>query len=109
MGQGAVTDPKQLCFLMIGDLSFFYDMNSLWNKKLSGNIRIMLLNNSGAGLLRHHNAEAITYQLNAVAEGWVRSLGFTYLSSHNQEEFDQQIQRFVSDEATPMFFEVFVK
>lgn len=109
MGQVAVTDPKQLCFLMIGDLSFFYDMNSLWNKKLSGNIRIMLLNNSGAGLLRHHNAEAITYQHNAVAEGWVRSLGFTYLSSHNQEEFDQQIQRFVSDEDTPMFFEVFVK
>lgn len=107
MGQVCVSD--NLCFLIIGDLSFFYDMNSLWNKNLKGNIRIMLLNNSGAGLLRHHGAKAITYQHNAVAEGWVKSLGFTYLSSRNQEEFDANLVRFVSNEDTPMFFEVFVK
>ncbi len=107
MGQVCVSN--QLCFLLIGDLSFFYDMNSLWNKQLKGNIRIMLLNNSGAGLLRHHGAEAITYHHDAIAGGWVQSLGFTYLSSRNQEEFDQQLMRFVSDEDTPMFFEVFVK
>lgn len=105
MGQVCVSG--NLCFLIIGDLSFFYDMNSLWNKNLKGNIRIMLLNNSGAGLLRHHGATAITYQHNAVAEGWVKSLGFTYLSSKNKEEFDKQITRFTSDENTPMFFEVF--
>lgn len=106
MGQAAVS--SELCFLMIGDLSFFYDMNSLWNKNLKGNIRIILFNNSGAGLLRHHGANAITYQHDDVAEGWVKSLGFTYLSSRNKEEFDANIARFTSDEDAPMFFEVFV-
>lgn len=106
MGQVAIS-PEQPCFLLIGDLSFFYDMNSLWHKKLTGNVRIMLFNNSGAGLLRHHGSEAITFQHTAVAEGWVKSLGFTYLSSRNAEEFHQNLERFVSNEDTPMFFEVF--
>ena len=36
-----------LNFLIIGDLSFFYDMNALWNVNYGSNIRILLLNNSG--------------------------------------------------------------
>ncbi len=105
MGQVAVSD--ELCFLLIGDLSFFYDMNSLWNKQLKGNIRIILFNNSCASLLKRYQCKAITYKHDDVAEGWVKSLGFTYLSSRNKEEFDANIQRFTSDEDTPMFFEVF--
>lgn len=105
MGQVSVSN--ELCFLLVGDLSFFYDMNSLWNKNLKGNVRIMLFNNWGAGLLRHLKSASITYKHNATAEGWVKSLGFTYISSHNKEEFDANIKRFTSDEDTPMFFEVF--
>jgi len=105
MGQAAVSD--KLCFLMIGDLSFFYDMNSLWNKELNGRIRIILFNNSGADMLRRHKLKAITHVHDTTAEGWVKSLGFTYLSSSDKEEFDANIERFVSDEDTPMFFEVF--
>ena len=33
--------------LLIGDLSFFYDQNALWNKSLDGNLRILLFNNGG--------------------------------------------------------------
>ena len=51
MGQACVSD--ELCFLFIGDLSFFYDMNSIWNKPMTGNIRILLNNDGGAGFLRH--------------------------------------------------------
>ena len=32
-------------FCVIGDLSFFYDQNALWNQHLRGNLRILLLNN----------------------------------------------------------------
>ena len=67
----------------------------------------MLFNNWGAGLLRHHKSASITHKHNATAEGWVKSLGFTYISSHNKEEYDANIKRFTSDEDTPMFFEVF--
>lgn len=105
MGHVAVSD--NLCFLIISDLSFFYDMNSIWSKKLKGNIRIIMCNNNGTDLLRHHKSPSITHVHNAVAREWVVSLGFTYLEAKNKEEFDQNIGRFVSDEDKPMFFEVF--
>ena len=34
-----------MTFCVIGDLSFFYDQNALWNQNLGGNLRILLLNN----------------------------------------------------------------
>lgn len=37
-------------FCVIGDLSFFYDCNALWNTTLSDNLRILLLNNSHGGI-----------------------------------------------------------
>lgn len=39
--------------LIIGDLSFFYDVNALWNNELSGNLRILLLNNNGGKIFHH--------------------------------------------------------
>lgn len=35
---------------VIGDLSFFYDQNALWNNSIGGNFRIVLLNNHGGGI-----------------------------------------------------------
>lgn len=106
MGQCSVSDDK--CFLIVGDLSFFYDMNSLWNKELNGNVRIMLFNNNGAALLKDLNSRAIDHKHNAVAKGWVESLGFRYLSSTNKEEFDSALNEFVSDKSDrAIFFEVF--
>lgn len=37
------TDDLVIC--VIGDLSFFYDQNALWNASLKGNLRVILLNN----------------------------------------------------------------
>ena len=37
--------PSTLVFCVIGDLSFFYDQNALWNQRLSPALRILLLNN----------------------------------------------------------------
>ena len=107
MGQVALS--TELCFLLIGDLSFFYDMNSLWNKKITPNIRIMLFNNSGAGLLKHHGSEVISHVHNTSAEAWVKSLGFKYVSSRTKEEFDENIEAFLSEGDEAVFFEVFTE
>lgn len=106
MGASSVTD--KLCFLIVGDLSFFYDMNALWSKKLTGNLRIMMINNNGTDLLRHHSSPSVTHEHSTTAEGWVTSLGFEYLFSYSKDDFDTNIKRFCSNENTPMFFEVFV-
>ncbi|HJC25505.1 MAG TPA: 2-succinyl-5-enolpyruvyl-6-hydroxy-3-cyclohexene-1-carboxylic-acid synthase [Candidatus Eisenbergiella merdavium] len=107
MGQCAVVDNK-LCFLLVGDLSFFYDMNSIWNKPLKKNMRILLVNNNGTGLLRGHNLSAVSSVHNTSAEGWVRSTGFDYISAHTKEEYEQKLKYFLSNEPEKaLFFEVF--
>ena len=107
MGQCAVIKDR-LSFLLVGDLSFFYDMNSIWNKNLNKNVRILMVNNNGSGLLRGHNLKAVTSVHNTSAEGWVRSTGFEYISAKSPDEFDKLLPYFISDKPQkPLFFEVF--
>ncbi len=42
-----------LSIVVIGDLSFFYDVNALWNTHLPHNLRILLLNNGRGGIFDH--------------------------------------------------------
>ena len=106
MGQVSVTD--RLIFLVIGDLSFFYDMNSVWSKELKGNIRILLNNDGQAGYIKHFNTKGITHSHNTSAKGWVESLGFEYLSASTKEEYAYCLKRFVSEVDAPMFLEAFL-
>lgn len=107
MGQCAV-EKDRLCFLLVGDLSFFYDMNSIWNKKLNKNIRILMVNNNGTGLLSGHRLKNISSVHNTSARGWVESTGFGYMEAHSKEEYLEKIRFFVSNESDrALFFEVF--
>ena len=38
--------------VIAGDLAFFYDSNAIWNKHLTGNLRIIVINNGGGGIFR---------------------------------------------------------
>ena len=107
MGQCAI-ERNKLCVLLVGDLSFFYDMNSIWNKTPGKNARILLVNNNGSGLLRGHNLKAVTSVHNTQAEGWVRATGsFNYIRAENESEFDERLKYFLSDESEKaVFFEV---
>ena len=116
IGQSAITD--KMSFLIIGDLSFFYDMNALWNRYVGKNVRIMLINNSGAALFHFNQGlknfptlnENVAAEHNATAKGWAESLNIKYLSSKNKEEFDKNLEIFL--DATidkPIIFEVFTK
>ena len=46
----AAANPHKPVFLVIGDLSFFYDQNALWNTNLPANLHIMLINNEGGAI-----------------------------------------------------------
>ncbi len=41
---------QQKVFCVLGDLSFFYDQNALWNQNLNGSLRILVLNNGGGAI-----------------------------------------------------------
>ncbi len=116
IGQAAIS--KKLSFLLIGDLSFFYDMNALWNRYVGSNVRILLNNNEGAGIFHFIIGEKKISTLNkntaaehfATAKGWVESVGFRYLCATNKEELDEAMREFTARESDkPIFLEVFTK
>ncbi len=114
---GYATASDKLNYLFIGDLSFFYDMNALWNSNYGANIRILLLNNEGGeifhalpGLELHENARRfVTATHCTTAKAWAEDRGFEYLSARNSEELNAAVTVFTQASITnrPMLLEVF--
>ena len=115
LGYATVSD--KLNFILIGDLSFFYDMNALWNTNYGCNIRILLLNNEGGeifhalpGLTLHENARRfVTGTHHASGKAWAEDRGFEYLCAHDEEELQTALETFMQPSVThrPMLLEVF--
>ncbi len=114
-GFSCVTDDHVFC--VIGDLSFFYDQNALWNQNLRGNLRILLLNNGKGGIFdmlpglekspardkyvaaeHHANAEGVCLQ-NHVAYRQAKDM------SQMQDGIDWLI---ATDSERPLLLEVFL-
>src|SRR5690554_696669 len=113
---GYAAASRRLTFLLTGDLSFFYDMNGLWNNHLSLNLRVLVNNNGGGGIFHTlpglNASEALDAYVSAEhtteARPWVEQRGFTYLSARNAEELQHQWPLFVSGESNrPVLLEVF--
>ena len=114
---GYSTASERLNFILIGDLSFFYDINGLWNTNYGSNIRILLMNNSGGeifhtlpGLQMSDRTERyIAGTHHTSARAWVEDRGFEYLSAHDETELAAAITRFTEPSVTakPMVLEVF--
>ena len=105
---------KRPSFLIIGDLSFFYDMNSLRINAIGNNVHILLINNHGGSefyynKIQQNNDKHTTARHNNIAEGWVKDNKFLYLSAHNKEEFDSNVTKFICNESRPVVFEVFTE
>jgi len=48
----AASSKKKLHVLLLGDLSFTYDSNALWNKNFPSNLKIIVINDGGGGIFR---------------------------------------------------------
>lgn len=49
---GAAYVNGKITISIVGDISFFYDSNALWNNYLSPHLRIIMINNSGGNIFR---------------------------------------------------------
>jgi len=56
----AMISNKMLHTVILGDLSFVYDSNALWNKNLPDNLRIVVINNQGGSIFRMINGPSET-------------------------------------------------
>lgn len=113
IGQSLATD--KLSFMIIGDLAFFYDMNSLSIRDVKNNVRILLVNNNGGIEFKLHGENkkdrdrfiaAANYH--GSAKGWAESCGFDYYSAHTKEEFEKYVPTFISKSNKPIIMEAFV-
>lgn len=105
---------ENLTFLIIGDLSFFYDMNALWNHPISPQLRILLLHNKGGGIFRSlpglnsSNAvkELIITQNNVSAKGWAESVGITYWQKDKKTFSEKIMDKFIAPNDSPILLEL---
>lgn len=123
----SLANPNKLYYGIMGDLAFFYDLNSLGNRHIGNNLRILLINN-GIGF-EFKKSYAMAYRLMGdevdpyvaaaghfgqqstnLVKNYAENLGFEYLSASNKDEFEKSCKRFVISNATekPIIFECFV-
>ena len=116
LGHSVATD--KLSFLVIGDLSFFYDMNSIGIRHIKNNVRIILVNNNGGGEFRLFNHPANEFGddanthiaaagHNGAAQAWVESMGWEYIRIETKEQLHEAADSFVSVSDKPILIEVF--
>lgn len=114
MGQAMVSE--SLAFLLIGDLSFFYDMNATGIRGLKNNVRIIMMNNGGGEefhfFMGKKNIPTINDYISVkhtkTAEGWIKSLSFDYYPVHSKDEFDHVSAILGKESDKPIFVEVFL-
>jgi 2-succinyl-5-enolpyruvyl-6-hydroxy-3-cyclohexene-1-carboxylate synthase len=103
-------------FCIIGDLSFFYDQNALWNQNLTSNLRILLLNNGGGGIFGHLSGleespasrNYIAAAHYTTAEGICEENNVKYYAAYNEEELAEGMNALtVTDSLSPILLEVF--
>lgn len=114
MGQAVVTD--ELAFLLIGDLSFFYDMNAAGIRERNNNIRIVMLNNGGGEEFHFFMGKKniptindyISVKHSKCADGWIKSLGYEYYAVNSISDFEQLEAVLANKSDKPIFVEVFL-
>ena len=103
-------------FCVIGDLSFFYDQNALWNQNLGKNFRILLLNNGRGGIfnmlpgLEQSPArdKFVSAEHHTSAEGICRQNDVVYLSAADMLQMRSAIDTLLYiDSDRPVLLEVF--
>ena len=114
VGQALASD--KLSFLVIGDLSFFYDMGAMRIKHMPRTARILMINNHGGGEFHYSTTLKVDPTLDwhtsalhgNVAEGWVKSVGFEYIAVHKEADYEPAIDHFVDPSVDhPVFIEFF--
>lgn len=121
----SLVNPEKLYFGIVGDLSFFYDMNSIGNRHVGKNVRLLIVNNGKGTEFRnyHHDGaifgdEADKYIAAAghygnkspqLVKHYTEDLGYRYLSAKSKDEFLRVIDEFLDDTKIDesIVFEVF--
>lgn len=122
----SLADPSRLFILVTGDLAFFYDMNSLGNRHLGPNVRILLVNNGKGTEFTQYGHAGSSFKGDAnkfiAADGhfssrspdlgkyYAKGLGLEYIKVSNKQESSVIATRLFAPamQKLPLLIEVFV-
>ena len=120
----SLASPNKLFFGIIGDLAFFYDMNSLLNRHIGNNLRILLINNGKGTEFRLYSHVAAKIGEDAdqyiaaaghygnksktLVKHFSEDAGFEYMQADDKQTFLSQYKKFLDPEIKKsIIFEVF--
>lgn len=121
----SLVNRDKLFFCVVGDLAFFYDMNSLGNRHVGSNIRLLIVNNGRGTEFRNFYHVGSTFgddadayiaaaghfgnKSKSLVKNYAQDLGYEYMSASSKEEFFQVYEHFIMPEMAdkPMIFEIF--
>lgn len=120
----SLVHPEKLYFGIVGDLAFFYDMNSLGNRSVGQNLRILLVNNGKGTEFRNYTHPASKFgeiadmyiaaaghygnKSNVLVKHYAEDLGFIYLAASSKEQFIDVYHQFIDESINKsIIFEVF--
>ncbi|HNZ71291.1 MAG TPA: 2-succinyl-5-enolpyruvyl-6-hydroxy-3-cyclohexene-1-carboxylic-acid synthase, partial [Prolixibacteraceae bacterium] len=110
---GIATISEGLHVVLLGDLSFVYDSNALWNRNFPENLRIVVINNGGGGIFRllpgPSEQECFEDFMEAShpvqIEKLAQAFGVNYFRAENQQELELQYSTFIEQKG-PSLFEI---
>lgn len=114
---GAAIVNKGLTICVVGDVSFLYDSNALWNHHLSPNLRIIILNNGGGNIFRWLDGPQQVNRFekyfetahHLTMENMAKMYGLGYYICASPNELNQTLERFYLPAATAQLLEIKTK
>lgn len=112
---GAAWMGKEITTMISGDLSFFYDSNALWNKYVSPQLRIIVINNNGGGIFRFIEGPSTLPELETFfetkhqrkAKSLAEEAGIEYLSADSLESLGTVLKTFFDHSEKAKLLEIF--
>ncbi|MDP2890897.1 MAG: 2-succinyl-5-enolpyruvyl-6-hydroxy-3-cyclohexene-1-carboxylic-acid synthase [Bacteroidota bacterium] len=101
---GFASESDKLNTIILGDLSFFYDSNALWNKYVGSNLRIIVIHNGGGNIFSMikgpADSPAFTEHFFAgnthKAEALAKAFELDYFSAKDEAELVKALDEFYS-------------
>ncbi len=112
---GAAVASGKPTTLVCGDLSFFYDVNGLWNPYLPANLRIIIINNSGGGIFRIIPGPSTSDELDEffevtqkrTAEPIAKMYNLDYQKANSVKSLEKELPKFYKKGKRTKILEVF--
>jgi 2-succinyl-5-enolpyruvyl-6-hydroxy-3-cyclohexene-1-carboxylate synthase len=112
---GYALDSSKLNTMVTGDLGFFYDSNALMNHHLTGNLKIIVINNGGGGIFRFipgPDESPFLEEFFEVRHDWraediARAFGISYRKAEDMASLQKELPLFYGKSDRPAILEVF--